>query len=123
MCPGEGHFLDRITGSKKSRLVVLAEGARTRTGPALKERERKNKDPGKTGSRSNTVITQEPFRIFFFGIYLVKDTYLLDPCDVIPRTPGRSIVGISVPVLQSSVQIILALLGFQHTPNTTQIHK
>ena len=26
-----------------------------------------------------------------------RNTYLLDTCDVIPRTPGRSIVGMSGP--------------------------
>jgi len=50
-------------------------------------------------------------------------TYLLDTCDVIPRTPSRSIVGMSVPVPQSIVQIVLVLIGSQHTPYNTQIHK
>ena len=59
-------------------------------------------------------------RYFLTFIFII---YLLDTCDVIPRTPGRSIVGMSVPVPQSSFQIILVLMGSQHTPYTTQIHK
>ena len=51
---------------------------------------------------------------------IILDTYLLDTCDVIPRTPSRSIVGMSVPVPQSSVQIVLVPMGFQDTPYTTQ---
>ena len=50
---------------------------------------------------------------------IILDTYLLDTCDVIPRTPSRNIVGMSVPVPQSSVQIVLVPMGSQHTPSTT----